>query len=125
MILPWLLRPAFFLIDVTSDFSGSCFVISENREGLLPTFEFGNPFLSEQDKELLKQSDDEMVREYFALAMMKTTLDKRNSSEAEMNKYKKAQEKLLVKKQKREKKMQGTSTVWDGYYQTLLYTSGN
>lgn len=60
-----------------------------------------------------------------ALTIMKTTLDRRNSSEVEMNKYKKAQEKLLVKKQKREKKMQRTSTAWDGYYQTLLYTSGN
>jgi len=60
-----------------------------------------------------------------ALTMLKSTIDKRNSSESEMNKYKKAQEKLLAKKQKREKKMQGTSTVWDGYYQTLLYTSGN
>lgn len=60
-----------------------------------------------------------------ALTMMKATIDRRNSSETEMNKYKKAQEKLLVKKQKREKKMQGTSTAWDGYYQTLLYTSGN
>jgi len=60
-----------------------------------------------------------------ALAMMKTTLDKRANSEAEMNKYKKTQEKLLLKKQKREKKMQATNTAWDGYYQTLLYTSGN
>ena len=60
-----------------------------------------------------------------ALTMMKPILDRRNASEIEMSKYKKAQEKLLVKKQKREKKMQGTSTVWDGYYQTLLYTSGN
>ena len=60
-----------------------------------------------------------------ALSAMKSTLDTRKSSEAEMAKYKKAQEKLLAKKQKREKKMQGTSTVWDGYYQTLLYTSGN
>lgn len=60
-----------------------------------------------------------------ALTMMQSTLDKRKSSEAEMNKYKKAQEKLLTKKQKREKKMKGTSTVWDGYYQTLLYTSGS
>ena len=60
-----------------------------------------------------------------ALSMMKTTLDKRAKSESEMNKYKKAQEKLLVKKQKREKKMQKTNTVWDGYYQTLLYSSSS
>ena len=60
-----------------------------------------------------------------ALSMMQSTLDKRNSSESAMNKYKKAQQKLLAKKQKRENKMQGTSTVWDGYYQTLLYVSGN
>ncbi len=60
-----------------------------------------------------------------ALTMMKATLEKRKSSEVEMDKYKKAQEKLLIKKQKREKKMQGTSTVWDGYYNTLLYASGN
>ncbi len=60
-----------------------------------------------------------------ALTMMKPILDKRASYESEMNKYVTAQKKLLVKKQKREKKMQGTSTVWDGYYQTLLYASGN
>ena len=60
-----------------------------------------------------------------ALTMMQSTLNKRENSEVEMNKYKKAQEKLLVKKQKREKKMQGASTAWDGYYQTLLYASGN
>ena len=60
-----------------------------------------------------------------ALTMMKSTLDKRANSEKEMKKYKATQEKLLVKKQKREKKMQGTSTAWDGYYQTLLYTSGS
>ncbi|MBR2068272.1 MAG: M48 family metallopeptidase [Candidatus Gastranaerophilales bacterium] len=60
-----------------------------------------------------------------ALNMMKSTLSARQSSTALMNKYETAQKKLLAKKQKREKKMQGTSTVWDGYYQTLLYTSGN
>lgn len=58
-----------------------------------------------------------------ALNIMKSTLDRRKTSEAEMLKYKKAQEKLLVKKQKREKKMSKSNTVWDGYYQTLLYTS--
>ena len=60
-----------------------------------------------------------------ALAMMKTTIDARNTSEAAMNKYINDQKKLLAKKQKREKKMQRTSTVWDGYYQTLLYSSEN
>ena len=58
-----------------------------------------------------------------ALTMMKSTLDLRKTSEAANNKYIAAQKKLLVKKQKREKKMQGTSTVWDGYYNTLQYSS--
>ena len=60
-----------------------------------------------------------------ALAMMQPTLEKRKTSEKLTAQYKEDQQKLLAKKTKREKKMQGTSTVWDGYYKTLQYTSSN
>ncbi|MBQ8475866.1 M48 family metallopeptidase [bacterium] len=60
-----------------------------------------------------------------ALNIMASTLNTRNSSEAAYNKYVKEQKKLLAKKQKRELKMQGNSTVWDGYYNTLQYMAGN
>ena len=33
-------------------------------------------------------------------------------------------EKLLKKKEKRAKKMQGTNSIWDGYYTTLQYLAG-
>ena len=59
-----------------------------------------------------------------ALTMLKPIIDKRNSSESEMYKYISSQRKLLAKKEKRERKMQGTSTVWDGYYRTLQYAAG-
>ena len=58
-----------------------------------------------------------------ALTIMKSTLDARNSSEKLMAQYKQEQQKLLSKKANREKKMQGTSTVWDGYYKTLSYSA--
>ncbi|MBQ8634555.1 M48 family metallopeptidase [bacterium] len=56
-----------------------------------------------------------------ALTMVSPTIKKRNKSERLMKKYKKQQEKLLKKKEKRAKKMQGTNSVWDGYYNTLQY----
>ena len=56
-----------------------------------------------------------------ALVMIQPSVEKRNSSERLVNKYKNEQEKLLKKKEKRAKKMQGSNTVWDGYYNTLLY----
>jgi len=59
-----------------------------------------------------------------AVAMINPTIEKRNKSERLINKYKKQQEKLLKKKEKRTKKMQGTSSVWDGYYTTLQYLAG-
>ncbi len=56
-----------------------------------------------------------------ALVMIKPTIEKRKNSEALVQKFNKQQEKLLKKKEKRAKKMQGTSSVWDGYYTTLQY----
>lgn len=59
-----------------------------------------------------------------ALEMIKPTLQTRNSSEKLIADYKTTQAKLLEKKQKREaSKMQSTSTVWDGYYQSLVNMS--
>ena len=58
-----------------------------------------------------------------ALTLIKPTLDERKSSEKLMAQYKKEQENLLSKKTKREKKMQGTSTVWDGYYKSISYSA--
>ena len=59
-----------------------------------------------------------------ALEMITPTLNTRNKSEQLIADYKSTQEKLLAKKQKREKsKMQSTSTVWDGYYQQLVNLS--
>lgn len=56
-----------------------------------------------------------------ALTLIQPTLTKRQNSASAMKKYEKSQKKLIEKKQKREKKMQGTNTVWDGYYATLQY----
>lgn len=56
-----------------------------------------------------------------ALAMITPNVEKRNSSKWKLRKYEREQKKLLAKKEKRAKKMQGTSTVWDGYYTTLQY----
>ncbi len=55
-----------------------------------------------------------------ALNTIKPTLEKRNNSKNLMKKYQKEQKKLIAKKEKRLKKMSKTSTVWDGYYSTLL-----
>jgi len=62
-----------------------------------------------------------------ALAMITPNVEKRNASKWQTWKYQKEQKKLLAKKEKRAKKMQGTSTVWDGYFATLQYlsTDGN
>ena len=49
---------------------------------------------------------------------------KRKKSTRLTKKFNKQQEKLLKKKQKRAKKMQGTNSVWDGYYTTLQYLAG-
>ena len=56
-----------------------------------------------------------------ALVMIKPTVEKRKSTEKLTKKFNKEQEKLLKKKEKRAKKMQGTSSVWEGYYTTLQY----
>ena len=56
-----------------------------------------------------------------ALVMIQPEIDKRKNSERLTKKFVKQQEKLLKKKQKRAKKMQGTNSVWDGYYTTLQY----
>lgn len=54
-----------------------------------------------------------------ALAVITPNVEKRNKSNRLQKKYKKNQEKLLAKKQKRAKKMQNSNTIWDGYYTTL------
>ena len=59
-----------------------------------------------------------------ALVMIKPNIDKRKNSQRLTNKFNKQQEKLLKKKEKRAKKMQGTSSVWDGYFTTLQYLAG-
>jgi len=56
-----------------------------------------------------------------AMIMLNPTIEKRKASERLTKKYKKEQEKLLKKKAKRNKKMQGTNSLWDGYYTTLQY----
>lgn len=56
-----------------------------------------------------------------ALTMINPSVEKRKASERLTTKFNKQQEKLLKKKEKRAKKMQGTSSVWDGYYTTLQY----
>ena len=56
-----------------------------------------------------------------AMVMLQPTIDKRKNSERLAKKYQKAQQKLLKKKEKRTKKMQGTNSIWDGYYTTLQY----
>ena len=56
-----------------------------------------------------------------ALTMINPTIQKRKTSEKLSAKFNKEQEKLLKKKEKRAKKMQGTSSVWDGYFTTLQY----
>ena len=58
-----------------------------------------------------------------ALAMITPSVEKRKASKYKTWKYEREQKKLLSKKEKRAKKMQGTSTVWDGYYATLQYLS--
>lgn len=59
-----------------------------------------------------------------ALEIVKPTVEKRKSSERLTTKFNKEQEKLLKKKEKRVKKMQGTNSVWDGYFTTLQYLAG-
>ena len=59
-----------------------------------------------------------------AITMINPTIQKRKDSEKLTTKYKKQQEKLLMKKEKRVKKMQGTNSVWDGYFTTLQYLAG-
>ncbi|MBR1617015.1 M48 family metallopeptidase [bacterium] len=58
-----------------------------------------------------------------ALTIINPILQERNSSEKLISQYKTEQQKLLEKKTKREYKMHGTSTVWDGYFKTLQYSS--
>lgn len=59
-----------------------------------------------------------------ALVMINPTVEKRKASARLTKKFNKEQEKLLKKKEKRAKKMQGTSSVWDGYFNTLQYLAG-
>jgi len=56
-----------------------------------------------------------------AMLLIQPVVDKRQKSSRLMNKYEKNQQKLLKKKEKRAKKMQGTNSFWDGYYTTLQY----
>lgn len=54
-----------------------------------------------------------------ALTLLTPTVNKRKSSERLTKKYQKEQQKLLVKKQKRLKRVANSTTIWDGYYSTL------
>lgn len=54
-----------------------------------------------------------------ALLILNPTIEKRKASKSLTTKYQKEQRKLLVKKEKRAKKMSKTSTIWDGYYSAL------
>ena len=54
-----------------------------------------------------------------ALISLQSAVNERNSSAKLSEKYVSNQEKLLTKKEKRAVKMQGTNSVWDGYYSTL------
>lgn len=55
-----------------------------------------------------------------ASVLLTPIAEKRRASKSLTNKYEKEQKKLLVKKEKRMKKASRTSTIWDGYYSTLL-----
>ena len=59
-----------------------------------------------------------------AMTMINSTVEKRKKTPRLTNKFNKQQEKLLKKKNKRAKKMQGSSSVWDGYFTTLQYLAG-
>lgn len=59
-----------------------------------------------------------------AMLVIQPNIDKRKSSKWLTRKYERNQKKLLAKKEKRNKKMKGTSSVWDGYYATLQYIGG-
>lgn len=55
-----------------------------------------------------------------ALVFINPTVQKRKASAKLTKKYEKEQIKLLKNKAKRMKKMSKTSTIWDGYYTTLM-----
>ena len=55
-----------------------------------------------------------------AMKVIEPKVEKRKNSTFKTKRYEKKQEKLLAKKQKRMKKMSQKSTIWDGYYSTLL-----
>lgn len=54
-----------------------------------------------------------------ALLVLEPNIQKRKSSKYLTSKYEKQQKNLLVKKEKRAKKLSKNSTVWDGYYSAL------
>ena len=58
-----------------------------------------------------------------ALSMITPVVEKRKASTRLTKKFEKQQKKLLAKKEKRIKKMQGSGNVWDGYFATLQYLS--
>ncbi len=58
-----------------------------------------------------------------ALKVITPNVEKRKASKWQTARYERQQKKLLAKKEKRLKKMQGTNTVWDGYFATLQYLS--
>lgn len=59
-----------------------------------------------------------------ALSFITPSVEDRKSSKILTYKYNSKQKKLLVKKQKRMKKMQGSNSLWDGYYTTLQLMAG-
>lgn len=60
-----------------------------------------------------------------AIAKLKPQIEERKNSQKLTEEYVEKQEKLWIKKEKRAKKMQGTNSVWDGYYSTLLNPAYN
>lgn len=55
-----------------------------------------------------------------ALLVISPNVQKRKTSERLVKKYEKKQQKLLKKKEKRIKKLAKKTTIWDGYYSTLM-----
>lgn len=55
-----------------------------------------------------------------AMLVISPNVQKRKTSEKLTKKFEKEQKKLLSKKEKRMKKMAKTTTIWDGYYSTLM-----
>lgn len=62
-------------------------------------------------------NSDSYLKSYIVII---PNVEKRKASERLTKKYEKNQQKLLKKKEKRIKKLAKKTTVWDGYYSTLM-----